>query len=121
MDADLGRAPRGPSRRRLGPAPARWATLALIFGTLAGCGGPTLARLDKGTFARAESSTREPIPVYFHKGEEVVPPGTPVQILSDAEGAIGDTDRHVLVAFRAGPHEGIGAFVRRRDLRPDPK
>lgn len=121
MEVDHGQDHRGRVRRAsaFGSLLGAGLTLVLALG-LGGCGGSTLARLDRGAFARAESGTQEPVVVYFHKGEEVVPSGTPVQVLSDAEGGVGDTDRKVLVAFRSGPHEGIGAFVRRRDLQPDP-
>ena len=97
-------------------------TLALLGALgLAGCGlgGSSLGRLTKGTTARTQSPTGQPITVFFAASEETLPPGTVVKVVSDDEGTTQQIDRKVIVGFSAGPHQGLAALVRRSDLEPD--
>ena len=121
------RRPRAASvRPPLDPPPgaraARGALLVLgLVGGLAGCdlGGPRLDRLPGGSMARARDPDGRPLTVFFSAGEETVPDGTQVRVVSDAEGTVHQVDRKVVVGFVEGPRQGYAAMMRRSDLAPD--
>ena len=97
------------------------ALVAFVMATLfhgCGFGGASLARLDRGMLVSAKSTTNEPIPVYFAANEETIEPGTVVKVISDDEGTGNQPDRKVVVGFQGGPHQGLAALMRRRDLQP---
>lgn len=97
------------------------ALMALIVATSSfGCGfgGASLARLDRGMLVNAKNADDEPIPVFFAASEETIKPGTIVKVISDDEGTDNQPDRNVVVGFQGGPHQGMAALMRRRDLQP---
>ncbi len=95
--------------------------VAFVMATLfngCGFGGASLARLDRGMLVSARSATDEPILVYFAANEEIIEPGTVLKVISDDEGTGNQPDRKVVVGFQGGPHQGLAALMRRRDLQP---
>lgn len=110
------------TRPRRARARAATAVLALGLATLpAGCGlgGPKLDRLPGGSMAVARNPTGRPITVYHSSSEETVADGTPVRVVSDAEGTVNQIDRKVIVGFSTGPQAGYAVLIKRSDLVPD--
>jgi hypothetical protein len=93
--------------------------LALFLLLAAGCGNdPQVGRMSPGTMATAHGMGGKPVPAFFSSKTELLPEGTVVQVISDAEPDPSRPRRKVVVGLRGGRSRGLAAQMYRSDLRP---